>query len=395
MNDDTRSTRPGIRTAPARGRTWGRRVLILIPGGCLALTLLILLSNWITFETLGRGSTTASGVLDWQEAYGTQTASEPPQTTVSVSGNPSVFSLPQVLSVEDAVETNDRWTLLDRRLGKVHLLHKDSGLIRSLGQEGEGPGELRRPLALALQDTLLWVVNQQGFSLDIFSLESGFLVRERITGGGCLAGLAKRLASAGPGGALFMHICPATLPGPGTAWVESLSPDGELRPILSLPLGREGSRQLHPFRQPALAAGSGMFYFGTWDAPCLLSFTTEGNSIGRFCLPDSERASVPEEEKAMLEERFQGITRMGLLPMEVPDLLPWYDAVFSTSVGPVVRRIRGESDRDLVLLFPDGTTSVIDRLFPESTFVGERSILVVRDLLQGTEIRIFRNPWTG
>jgi hypothetical protein len=138
-----------------------------------------------------------------------------------------------------------------------------------------------------------------------------------------------------------------------------------------------------------------MFYFGTWDAPCLLSFTTEGNSIGRFCLPDSERASVPEEEKAMLEERFQGITRMGLLPMEVPDLLPWYDAVFSTSVGPVVRRIRGESDRDLVLLFPDGTTSVIDRLFPESTFVGERSILVVRDLLQGTEIRIFRNPWTG
>jgi hypothetical protein len=71
-------------------------VLILIPGGCLALTLLILLSNWITFETLGRGSTTASGVLDWQEAYGTQTASEPPQTTVSVSGNPSVFSLPQV-----------------------------------------------------------------------------------------------------------------------------------------------------------------------------------------------------------------------------------------------------------------------------------------------------------
>ncbi len=364
MNDDTRSTRPGIRTAPARGRTWGRRVLILIPGGCLALTLLILLSNWITFETLGRGSTTASGVLDWQEAYGTQTASEPPQTTVSVSGNPSVFSLPQVLSVEDAVETNDRWTLLDRRLGKVHLLHKDSGLIRSLGQEGEGPGELRRPLALALQDTLLWVVNQQGFSLDIFSLESGFLVRERITGGGCLAGLAKRLASAGPGGALFMHICPATLPGPGTAWVESLSPDGELRPILSLPLGREGSRQLHPFRQPALAAGSGMFYFGTWDAPCLLSFTTE-------------------------------ITRMGFLPMEVPDQLPWYDAVFSTSVGPVVRRIRGEGDRDLVLLFPDGTTSVTDRLFPESTFVGERSILVVRDLLQGTEIRIFRNPWTG
>jgi hypothetical protein len=97
----------------------------------------------------------------------------------------------------------------------------------------------------------------------------------------------------------------------------------------------------------------------------------------------------------MLEERFQGITRMGFLPMEVPDQLPWYDAVFSTSVGPVVRRIRGEGDRDLVLLFPDGTTSVTDRLFPESTFVGERSILVVRDLLQGTEIRIFRNPWTG
>jgi hypothetical protein len=297
--------------------------------------------------------------------------------------------------VEDAVETGGGWTLLDRRLGRLHLLHTASGLTRSLGREGEGPGELRRPLAVALQDTLLWVVNQQGFWLDIFSLDLGFLSRKRISGGGCLAGLAKRLASAGTGAPLFMHICPAAVPGPGTAWVESLSPGGELTPILSLPLGTEGSRKIHPFRQPALAAGDRMFYFGTWDAPCLLGFTTEGDSLGRFCLPDFERTPVPEDERAMLEERFRGITRLGLLPMEIPDLLPWYDAVFSTSLGPVVRRIRADGDRDLVLMFSDGTSSLADRLFPENTFVGERTILVVRDLLHGTEIQIYPNPWTG
>jgi hypothetical protein len=59
----------------------------------------------------------------------------------------------------------------------------------------------------------------------------------------------------------------------------------------------------------------------------------------------------------------------------------------------VVRRIRGLEDRDLVLLKPEGGSLVTASLFPENTYVGERTILTVEDLLQGTRVQIFRNPW--
>jgi hypothetical protein len=48
---------------------------------------------------------------------------------------------------------------------------------------------------------------------------------------------------------------------------------------------------------------------------------------------------------------------------------------------------------DLVLLPWEGGSWVTDSLFPETTFVGERSILTVEDLIQGTRTQIFRNPW--
>ena len=120
-------------------------MLILLPAGSLLLIPLILLSNWIALEGLGRGGADANKALSWEDAYGAFRASESPPTTVRVSREPSTFSLPQVLSVEDAVETGSGWTLLDRRLGRLHLLHTESGLTRSLGREGEGP-DLRRRL---------------------------------------------------------------------------------------------------------------------------------------------------------------------------------------------------------------------------------------------------------
>jgi hypothetical protein len=79
--------------------------------------------------------------------------------------------------------------------------------------------------------------------------------------------------------------------------------------------------------------------------------------------------------------------------MEVPDHLPWYDRIFVTSRGLVVRRLRGMEERDLVLLPVEGGSFVTNVLFPENTFVGNRSILTVEDLLQGTRVRIFQNPW--
>ena len=105
------------------------------------------------------------------------------------------------------------------------------------------------------------------------------------------------------------------------------------------------------------------------------------------------QTKVPEEEKSGLEKRLGRVGDLGLFPVTVPDHLPWYDDLFSTSMGLVVKRVRGMEERDLVLLPPEGGSSVTDSLFPESTFVGEETFLTVQDLLQGTRVRIYPNPW--
>jgi len=79
--------------------------------------------------------------------------------------------------------------------------------------------------------------------------------------------------------------------------------------------------------------------------------------------------------------------------VEVPDLLPWFDRLFVIPQGLVIRRIRGEDLRDLVLLDSLGAASVLDRLLPENTFMGDHTVLATRDMLEGTQIQIFRNPW--
>jgi len=372
----------------------GKVLKVFLPIGCLLTLAALFVLSWISIEVLQPPPPTLSrGGLSWERDLGAYDPVQEPPTVSPVSPALGTFTLPEVLSVEDAVEWEEGWILLDRRLGKVHFLDNASGLTRSMGGNGPGPGELEDPVALALEDSVLWVLNQRGLSLERFSLRSGFQERLRVLGGGCLVGLAKRLLLLPHVGLFLLRVCPATLPGPGTAWVERVDPNGQLSPVLSLTLGQPGSRRLHMLRQPATAAGSERLFFGTWDTPCIGEFDGGGRLEGHRCLPDFLRPETPREDRSDLERRFSRITELGLLPIDVPDRLPWYDRIFSTSRGLVVRRIRGLEDRDLVLLKPEGGSLVTASLFPENTYVGERTILTVEDLLQGTRVQIFRNPW--
>jgi len=381
---------------PPRKKRWpvGKRLRILLPVGCLLLLTAPVALSWISIRILHPPvPPPPQGNLSWQRDFGVKRASHETPTVSPVSPALGSFTLPGVLSVEDAVEWEEGWILLDRRLGKIHFLNASSGLTRSMGREGPGPGELKDPVALAVDDSLVWVLNQRGLVLDRYSLISGFQKRLRIRGGGCLVGLAKKLLVFPTKGLFLLRVCPATLPGPGTAWVEGIGPEGLLAPVLSLPLGEPGSRRLHFLRQPALAGSSNSIFMGSWDTPCIGEFGRGGGLEGYRCLPDYPRPVTPKEERSNLERRFGRMRELGLLPIDVPEHLPWYDRIFATSRGLVVRRIRGVEGRDLVLLPPDGRSSVTDSLFPEGTFVGERSILTVQDLLQGTKVQIFPNPW--
>jgi len=380
--------------SPQEGRPFKRRLRIILPVGCLLLMAAPLALNFLAMRVLQPPTVSLpKGNLSWQRDFGGRVASRETPVVAPVSPILGDFTLPQVLSVEDAMEWNGDWVLLDRRLGKIHILDSASGSIRSMGRDGPGPGELRDPVALALEDSTLWVLNQRGLVLDRYSLKEGFKDRRRVQGGGCLVGLAKTLSVIPGTGMFVLRICPATLPGPGTAWVEGINSLGELSPALSLPLGEPGSRRLHFLRQPAMVVGSESLFLGTWDNPCIGEFDPSGRIKGFRCLPAYRRPEVPAEEKSGLEKRFRRVTELGLLPIAMPDHLPWYDRVFSTYQGLVVRRVRGMEDRDLILLPPEGGSSVTGSLFPQNTFVGNETILSVQDLLQGTRVRIYPNPW--
>jgi len=331
--------------------------------------------------------------LSWEKALGVHPPTLEPPVPAVVEPPLRVLTLPSVLSVEDALETTDGWVLLDRRMGKIHLLQNGSDSVRSVGREGEGPGELRDPVALALAGSHLWVLNQRGLVLDRFSPEGSFEARIRIHGGGCLVGLSKDLLALPDGQLLVLRVCPAALPGPGTAWIERVDSAGALSTFLVLPLGTPGSRRLNLFRQPAVDAAGPRVFLGTWDVPCVAELTRAGALTGHRCLPEFELAQAPEEGRATLRRRFGRLPDLGFLPLEVPDRLPWYDGFFKTDRGLVIRRIRGEESRDLVLLGSDGRTVATDRLFPEATFVGNRTILVANDLFQGTRVEIFPSPF--
>ncbi len=365
-----------------------------VPLGCLLLISLPLASTlgsiWLTRPKVDLPSDRR---LSWAQDLASHAAPPADPREVTISPMTASFVLPEVLSVEDATEWGDGWILLDRISGQIHFLHPDSGITKTLGGEGEGPGELQNPVALAVMDSTLWVVNQRGLALDRFHVGRGFGARLRIRGGGCQAGLTKDL-SVLPGGEMFvLRVCPSPLVGPGTAFWERVPPDGVLEPHLVLPLGTPGSRKLHILRQPAVAARGNRTFLGTWDTPCLAELRPDGSVAGHRCLPEYDRPHTEEEDRVSLSDRFRTITRLGFLPVEIPEHLPWYDRVFATSRGPVVRRVRGEEERDLVLLPQDGRGTATRRRFPENTYVGERTILAVRDLVVGTQIQVYPNPW--
>jgi hypothetical protein len=369
-------------------------VWILLAGALVLLVAGSVGLNWLTLRALRPSRPAGSGTrLSWQTELGSHPPSQAPLATIPLRSPSGTWIFPQILSVEDAVEWEEGWIILDSRAGRFHVLNSATGSLESVGREGAGPGELTDPVALALEDSLLWVLNERGFSLELFRLPSEFVQRRRLEGGGCFAGLAKGLMAGSPGKLYLLRICPASLPGPGTAWVEEVAPDGSLVPLVSMTLGEEGSRRLHLARQPIVAGGDRSVFLGTGDAPCLIELGGEGSPLGVRCLSSYARPTTPPEEVSSLEARLQRIIKLGLLPVEVPRYLPWYDRAFSTSLGLVVLRLRGADERDLVLLGDDGKRSVAAGLLPPHTFVGERTVLAATELVEGTRIQVYPSPW--
>ena len=120
-----------------------------LPGGLLA-ALFCLLSLSCT-DAARSGDSFIEGVrsLAWEKDFGSGKPAGGPPTPLPGVDPSWVHQLPEVLSVEDALEWKGQWILLERRLGRIHILHKEQGLLSTMGRRGLGPGEPGLPLVLS------------------------------------------------------------------------------------------------------------------------------------------------------------------------------------------------------------------------------------------------------
>lgn len=376
-------------------RRWLRSCLLAV--GLLAAlyaVATVVLVQWANRALRGTGPETAEAALSWVEHLEPHGPTEEVAKTLPVGSPLATHILPGVLSVADAEEWGEVWFLLDDRLGAIHRFHPSLGLLESQGRQGKGPGELLDPVAMAVGDTLLWLADQRGMVLDRFSLEHGFQGQTRIQPGACTVGLVKDLVALESGPLILLRFCPSTSPGPGVLWLERLHPSGDTSPFLSLVLSEPGDRRLHPFRLPVFTRQGDEVYLGTLDAPCLFRLRPlhPGEPLERVCLPTYRRPEIPDTARESFGARFRGITRLGFAALDMPRELPWMDGAFGTPRGIVVRRIQGLEERDLIRLSDKETVLLTGLSAGEATFVGEETILVARDRLQGTEIRVYAHP---
>lgn len=296
--------------------------------------------------------------------------------------------VPGMLSVTDALELEGQWVVLDHRVPALHWLDHRGSLLRSRGSAGDGPGELRRPRALArLGDTLV-VVSGDGSRLDYFSLTGEFLRRTPLGAEDCAGATLVDMAGT-PAPALFVLRQCIDVP---RGWVRlqlvRVGPEGFTTEIASADLydlrGRAGSA----FAVPVLAASRHRIYLGVGDG-CLRVYQPDGRPAGELCYPERERLPAPPELKRRIAEMKRARPLLSGPAYRPPDHLPPFDAVFTAGENLVWRTFTGLETRALQVWTPG---QALPRRLPihgtEHTFVGSTSVLVAQELVDGIAIAV-------
>ena len=355
--------------APRKGPgTW-----LTVAAGAVAAAILV----WGVLEILrARGDGRPQGAA--VEAAADTAASFPPGTRLHG----------EVFSVSDAALHRGTWFVLDRRGTQVHRIDESGALLGSFGRGGEGPGELRRPAAIATRgDT---VVVMDGADLHLFDLGGDHVADRRVALGGCPFGLAKDLLSQ-PTGLLLLVDCRT----PGRArWIVVLdATDGPARTLAV----RTSEPQVVDVRManPVLGAHPRGFVFGLAGDDCLVLYTPQGEESGEVCHDWIERLPLPEEAGDGMAGLRASARRSGLRLIE-SDFLPPFVQVFSVG-GALAYQVPLPEDIEtfrLVTRGPSGEVAALPLPVAEGFFAVGNSALLWWEDIEGMRfsIRILDTP---
>ncbi len=262
---------------------------------------------------------TVSGVIVWvmtacsggpdADALGVPTDTlAPPVDTVRVAlpaGRPVVG---EILGVTDAVQGDSGWVVLDARSRRIAFLSPEGDLERVAGREGDGPGEMRRPVALALLGARI-AVAERGGRLVFFGADGepagGTLIRDAD----CTFSDVHALL--GGGDSLVALSTCAYRSGRTTARVARVGPDGGDRIVAEWTYDDWRSGSMDPMQFPVLAMVGRRLALGVAPDPCLRILGRNGATVRRLCYPDLPRRPLPDSAREALAHLQESLKSRG------------------------------------------------------------------------------------
>lgn len=300
--------------------------------------------------------------------------------------DPAVWTtLESVASVGDAGRLGTGWALLDGRASSLHLLSDGESRARSLARQGDGPGELRAPEALARTTDTMWVARVSGDHLDGFTAE-GFVRRVRLGGPPCPGGLIQAAAGAGSEVALALQclsragarrLLGRADPATGVVTWEPFGPDPEASSA------SEGLADgVVSLDRMALAAGPDGATLGRAlsGRPCVWV----GADGAPGCLTIHDRPTIPADLRdEMRRAALPGLRRLGLdLAESIHEPFLW--RLYATPAGWLVARTDGAQ----LVLEPFASEPPWRVRLPEGVdlFQDGGAVLLTREGMAGTEV---------
>lgn len=290
----------------------------------------------------------------------------------------------EMSSVSDAELYRGSWFALDRRGSQVHRISESGALLGSFGRSGEGPGELRVPVAIAVhKDT---VVVLDGGDLHLYDLDGDHLADRQVGLGGCANGSARDLLSQ-PTGLLLLVECRAS---DRTAMSVMLENSEGASRTLAVQASDPGVVDVG-MAGAVLGAHDQGFVFGLAADDCLGVFGPHGEELGEVCHEWIERLPIPEAAGGRMES-LRARARQSGLRLVVPDHLPPFFRVFSVGGElayqvPVPEAI--ESFR-LVTRGPSGEAVSLPLPDADGLFAADNSVLLWWEDLEGMRIAVRR-----
>lgn len=314
----------------------------------------------------------------------------PPDRSIAVRHRDAdrVDTFPEVLGVGHAVEIDEGWVVLDAGGRRVHVIpDAPTAPLRSFGREGDGPGELRFPSRVAVSGSQIGVLEARGDRLVRYGRDGTVHGPVSLVHEACGFGPARALLESPGGGFLVLRSCTAP-DGRTRALLLEVDVDGRVRVRENRLLQSLRSDAVDPYATPVVAVLEGGTYLGLLSDGCLSPVADDRQGAsGRapLCASADPRVPLPDSTRARFEALAERMEAIGGT-VAIPDALPPFTDVRTTRAGVVLQVPLPDGRQALDLLRDGGRRTRFLADAPRGTFIGRRHLLLVRDLMEGTEL---------